>query len=444
MTDPQTSDSMSTKLQRIAARAGRDRKASFRSLAHLVDLPALHRAYGLIQKNRAAGVDGVTRAQYERDLQGNLEMLLRRLKTETYRPLPVRRVYIPKDKGGQRPIGIPTLEDKIVQRAYATTLEVIYEQDFYPCSYGFRRGRGCHDALRALWKGCMDAQVGWILDADIRAFFDTLDHGHLRSFIQRRISDGPIRRMINRWLKAGILEEKQLFYPEAGTPQGGVISPLLANVYLHYVLDEWFHQVVKPRMRGRAFLIRYADDLVIGFEREDDARRVFDVLPKRFERYGLRLHPEKTRLVPFRRPGTRTGEERPGTFDFLGLTHYWGKARNQQWVVRRKTAKGRLSRTLRAIHRWCKQNRHQPVALQHATLRRKLLGHYAYYGITGNYRCLSVVWDRTQRTWHQWLSRRSDRGMTWERFRAFSIRYPLPVPRVVHSVYRPVTGRANR
>ncbi len=444
MTDPQTSDPMSTKLQRIAARARRDRMASFRSLAHLVDLPALHRAYGAIQKNRAPGVDGVTRAQYERDLQGNLETLLRRLKTETYRPPPVRRVYIPKDKGGKRPIGIPTLEDKIVQRAYATTLEVIYEQDFYPCSYGFRRGRGCHGALRALWKSCMDAQVGWILDADIRGFFDTLDHGHLRSFIRRRISDGPMRRMINRWLKAGILEKKQLFYPEAGTPQGGVISPLLANVYLHYVLDEWFHQVVKPRMRGRAFLIRYADDLVIGFEREDDARRVFDVLPKRFERFGLRLHPEKTRLVPFRKPRTRTGEERPGTFDFLGLTHYWGKARNQQWVIKRKTAKGRLSRTLRVIHQWCKQNRHQPVAFQYATLCRKLLGHYAYYGITGNYRCLSVVWDRTQRIWHRWLSRRNNRGMTWERFRAFSILHPLPAPRVVHSVYRPVSGRANR
>jgi group II intron reverse transcriptase/maturase len=319
---------VSTRQQRLAELAQQAPQLGFTTLNHYLDLPWLLEAYRRTRKDGAAGVDGQTAADYEADLRGNLQGLVDRAKSGTYRAPPVRRVHIPKGTGGNetRPLGIPTFEDKVLQRAAVMVLEAIYEQDFYPCSYGFRPGRSAHQALRDLWQQTMQTGGGWVLDVDIRKFFDTLDHAQLRNLLRRRVRDGVLLRLIDKWLGAGVLEAGSLSYPEAGTPQGGVISPLLANVYLHYVLDEWFEREVKPRLRGRAFLIRYADDFVIGFTDESDARRVLEVLPKRFGKYGLTLHPAKTRLVPFRRPPQRPtpgarAQERPGTFDFLGFTH---------------------------------------------------------------------------------------------------------------------------
>jgi group II intron reverse transcriptase/maturase len=336
------------------------------------------------------------------------------------------------------------LEDKILQRAVVMVLEAVYEQDFRDCSYGFRPGRSAQQALDALWQQTMKMGGGWVLEVDIRKFFDTLDHAHLRELLRRRIRDGVLLRLIDKWLKAGVLEEGVLTYPTTGSPQGGVISPLLANVYLHYVLDVWFAVEVQPRLQGRAFLIRYADDFVMVFGREEDARRVLEVLPKRFGKYGLTLHPDKTRLVAFRPPGSSApggpGEDcSPGTFDLLGFTHYWGRSRQGQWVVKRRTTTSRLRRALTTIADWCRRNRHKPIEEQQQTLGQKLRGHFAYYGITGNGGALRRFRDGVVRLWRKWLSRRT-RGdpFSWDRFNLLLRQYPLPAAVVVHSVYRRV------
>jgi len=424
--------------------AKRSPQMGFTSLAYLMDIDWLREAFHRTRKDGAPGVDGQTWSSYAENLEANLQSLLDRAKSGTYRAPPVRRVHIPKagSRNETRPIGIPTLEDKVLQRAVVMLLEPIYEQDFHDGSFGFRRGRSAHQALEALWKQTTDNGGGWILEVDIRKFFDTLDHAHLRGFLQRRVRDGVLKRLIGKWLKAGVLEEGQVHYPEDGTPQGGVVSPLLANVYLHYVLDEWFEQEVKPRLRGRAYLIRYADDFVIVFTREDDARRVLEVLPKRFGRYGLALHPDKTRLLPFRPPcWGRQGEggdepSPPGSFRFLGFTHYWGRSRRGCWVVKRKTSPPRLSRAIRSIALWCRQHRHRRVSEQHGILSQKVRGHYAYYGITGNGPALSGFLRAVERCWHKWLNRRNrERSLTWVVFCRLLACYPLPPVKVVHSVY---------
>jgi group II intron reverse transcriptase/maturase len=400
----------------------------------------LREAYRRTRKDGAPGVDGQMAAPYEEKLEENLQSLLDRFKSGRYKAPPVRRVYIPKgnDPSKTRPIGVPTFEDKILQRAVAMVLEAVYEQDFLDCSYGFRPGRSAHQAIRILREGLMEMNGGWVLEADIEGFYDNLDPRQLRSFLDQRVRDGVLRRTIDKWLSAGVLEEGKLSRPETGTPQGGVISPLLSNIYLHKVLDEWFEETVKPRLHGPAFLVRFADDFVLVFQLERDARRVLDVLPKRFDRYGLRLHPDKTRLLCFQRP--RKGEperaqshEAPRSFDFLGFTHYWEKSRQGHWVVKRKTASDRSTRFLRKLNLWCQGNRHAPLALQHAQLLRKLRGHYGYYGITGNSKALGSVHYWVTRTWRKWLSRRSrTSNLTWERFNLLLERYPLPNPRICH------------
>jgi group II intron reverse transcriptase/maturase len=430
------------KQQRIAELAKRSPQMGFTSLAYLMDIDWLIAAFHRTRKDGAPGVDGQTWFDYERNLEENLQSLLDRAKSGTYRAPPVRRVYIPK--GGSntefRPIGIPTLEDKVLQRAVVMLLEPIYEQDFDVGSYGFRPGRSAHDALDDLRKQTMDSSGGWILEVDIRKFFDTLDHAYLREFLQLRVRDGVLKRLIGKWLKAGVMEAGSVSYPDAGSPQGGVISPLLANVFLHYVLDTWFRQEVQPRLRGCAHLIRYADDFVILFRHEDDARRVMEVLPKRFGKYGLTLHPDKTRLISFRRPPRKAGggidnrDDQPGTFDFLGFTHYWGRTRRGGWAVKRQTAAKRLSRAVRSIAQWCRSNRHLPVCEQHAKLSQKVRGHYAYYGIPCNMRMLTGFLRAACRAWRQWLDRRNrQRDMTWDRFYRLLSRYCLPPPRIVHS-----------
>ena len=429
---------VSTKQQRIARLAREHPHRSFVSLAHHIDEDWLSEAFRRTRKDGAAGVDGQTAQEYARDLEGNLADLLDRAKSGTYRAPAVRRRHIPKgSKGETRPIGIPTFEDKVLQRAVVMLLEPIYEQDFLDCSYGFRPGRSQHDALQVLWRGIQWMGGCWLLDVDVSKYFDTLDRGRLREFLAKRVSDGVIRRLIDKWLKAGVWEDGKTWFPGEGTPQGGVISPLLSNLYLHEVLDVWFAEIVKPRLRGRAFLVRFADDFVLGFEYESDARRVWEVLPKRFAKYGLTIHPEKTRLVRFQRPAPSGRSETPRqTFNFLGFTHYWGRSRRGKWVVRRKTAKDRLSRSLKRISHWCRKHRHLKVAEQQRHLRLKVVGHYQYYGITGNAKCLGQFRYEVSRIWRKWLNRRDrSRQMTWERFGQFLAHYPLPPVRVYRSIY---------
>ncbi len=447
--DAQTFDRVLTKQHRIAQLARLGPQTSFTALAHHIDLDWLRVAYDQVRKDAAPGVDQETAASYSIDLMNNLQSLLDRAKSGRYKAPPVRRVHIPKGPGGKtRPIGIPTFEDKVLQRAVAMVLEAVYEQDFMDCSYGFRPGRSAHQALESFYEQCKSIRVSWVLEVDIQGFFDALDHAHLREFLKRRVRDGVLVRLIGKWLKAGILEDGCLHRPTSGTPQGGVISPILANLYLHYVLDEWYDQVVKSHLRGGTFIIRYADDFVIGFTNEDDARKVMAVLPKRFGKYGLKLHPEKTRLVRFNRP-PRKGEQPdgsgPGTFDFLGFTHYWGRSWRGYWVVKRKTASNRLSRSLKGISKWCRVNRHLRVCEQHVQLARKMRGHYAYYGITGNGVSLERYWEGVKRIWKKWLGRRSQKSyFGWPTFVRLLDRYPLPKPVVVHSVYRSQRNHDSR
>jgi RNA-directed DNA polymerase len=432
-------ESVSTRLQRIAQLAQEDRSRSLVSLAHHIDLDLLREAYGRTRKDGAPGIDGQTAAEYEEKLEENLQSLLDRLKSGRYVAPPVRRVYIPKgnDPTKKRPIGVPTFEDKVLQRAVAMVLEAVYEQDFLDCSYGCRPGRSVHQAIGALWKGLMSMGGGWVLEVDIQSYYDTLDHGHLRSFLDQRVRDGVIRRSIDKWLKAGVMEEGNLRHPTTGTPQGGVISPLLSNIYLHEVLDVWFATAVKPRLAGAAFVIRYVDDIVLVFQLESDARRVLEVLPKRFGRYGLSLHPDKTRLVCFE-PPRGASQGRPGgprSFDLLGFTHYWERSRRGPWVVKRKTASNRFTRSLRRIEQWCRTNRHASLDWQHGQLQRKLRGHDEFYGITGNSKALSSLRHWVKRIWRKWLSRRSrDSAIKWAQFNLLLKRHPLPNPKICHQV----------
>ena len=438
---------VSSKLQEIAKQAVEHPERVFTTLAHHINVELLYMAFMRTSQSSGSGVDGVTAKEYEANLSENLEELHERLKSGSYRAMPVERVWLEKPDGGQRPIGKPVLEDKIVQRAVVMLLEQIYEQDFYDFSYGFRRGRNPHQALKSLRQNCMMANVQWIIGADISGFFDAIDHKHLRDLIRRRMNDGSVIRLIGRWLHAGVLEEGKLSHPEAGTPQGGVISPLLANIYLHYVLDDWFVKDVQPLMKGRTFLIRFADDFIIGCEREDDAKRLMEVLSKRFARFALTIHSEKSKLVEFGEPAgpryrSREGaskngqspESEKGTFDFLGFTHYWARTRTGQWVIKRRTARKRLRRTVKAIWAWCKAHRHDSMTSQYRTLVQKLRGHFQYYGVRCNYDALMKVFKRARRAWFYWINkRRRHRDYNWEEFdQLLETVFKFPKPRIIH------------
>lgn len=435
MEGTQSSQPISTKLLRIAEAARQHPERAFTTLAHHIDLAWLREAYRRTNKDGASGIDGQTAEQYASKLEENLQSLLGRFKTGQYRAPAVRRVHIPKGDGKKtRPIGVPTFEDKVRKRAVVMVLEAIYEQDFLDCSYGFRSGRSAHQALEAVRGATMPVGGGWVLEVDIAAFFDTLDPEVLQEIVRRRVRDGVLLRMIGKWLNAGVQEQGSITYSELGTPQGGVISPLLANVYLNEVMDQWFAKQVRPRMRGRCRLVRYADDMVLAFEREDDARRVLEVLPKRLGRYGLKLHPDKTRVVDFRRPGRGMPPGRkPQTFDFLGFTHYWGKTRRGANAVKQKTAKDRFSRSLRRIRQWCREHRHDSLRAQQQALARKLRGYYGYFGIAWNYPALEKFYRGVRAAWRKWLSRRSDTAyISWANMMKLLERFPLPQPRIVH------------
>lgn len=402
------------------------------TLFHHVDEVMLYEAYHLVRKDGARGVDETSGAQYAEHLKDNIKELHQRLKEKRYRAPMVRRARIPKADGGERVLGIPTFEDKIVQKAVAILLEQVYEQDFLDCSYGYRPNRNAHQALSALRQKCIENNVQWILDADIKAYFDTIPHALLQEVVKKRVNDGNIISLIGKWLHTGVVEFGEVSYPEAGTPQGGVISPLLANIYLHEVLDIWFTQEVQPRLTGRAFLVRYADDFVIGFEHEEDARRVYEVLPKRFAKYGLNIHPDKTRLRRYGRP--KRDDHDSNTFDFLGFTHYWGKSRQGHWVIKRKTARKRLRRTLKAIWAWCKAHRHDDERKQYRTLCRKLSGHYQYFALRCNYAAINTVYDQLRKIWKYWMSRRSNESaINWQDWQSFLERFPLPQPHILHA-----------
>ena len=430
------SEAVSTRLERIAKLARDMPGVALKTLAHHIDIEWMHEAYRRTRKDGAKGVDEQTAEEFASNLERNLQALLARAKDGTYRAPPVRRVHIPKGNGETRPIGIPTFEDKVLQRAVAMVLEAVYEQSFLDCSYGFRPRRSAHQALEVLDRTLMTMRGGWVLEVDIRKFFDTVDHRHVQEILRQRICDGVIVRLVGKWLNAGVQEAGVLSYPEAGTPQGGVISPLLANIYLHTVLDEWFEREVRSRLRGEAKLVRYADDAVIVFAHEADARRVLEVLPKRLGRFGLELHPDKTRLVEFGRPQHRDDDEPrggPGTFDLLGFTHFWGLSRKGSWVVKRRTAKDRFSRSVRRVYEWLRSKMHHAIREYWPTLVKKIKGHYQYYGIAGNAERIAAFYQAVRRRWQKVLGRRSQRSrMNWGRMALLLRRYPLPPPRVVH------------
>ena len=430
------SPTVTPKLQRIAAQAARDPDRVFTTLAYLIDEDFLREAYRQTSKASAAGIDGVTAQAYAERLDENLRDLHERLRSGRYQAAPVERVWIEKDDGRQRPIGKPTFEDKIVQRAVAMLLEAIYEQDFWDCSYGFRPGRSPHDALHELRERCMTEGIGWIVDADVSGYFDSIDRTRLREVLRQRVNDGRILRLIGKWLRAGVMEDGVLSHPETGVVQGGTISPVLANIFLHHVLDEWFEHEVRPRMQGRCFLLRFADDFVIGCEVEADARKILAVLPKRFARFGLSIHPTKTALIAFRKPEVhQRADTGNGTFDFLGLTHYWTQSRRGFGVIKRRTARKRLRRTKQSLWRWCRTNRHAPLKYQYQMLCLKLRGHFRYYGLRGNLRLLEEVRRYAEKAWRYWLSRRSSTSaIGWEKFQQLLQTYVLPTPKIVHNI----------
>jgi group II intron reverse transcriptase/maturase len=440
MSDAWISENMSPELLKVVERARREPEARFHSLAHLIDVPALERSYRGQRKNAAAGVDGVTKERYGEALSAKLSDLHERMKTMRYRHRPLRRVYVPKGPNQTRPIGVSVFEDKIVQDALREVLEAVYEQDFLECSHGFRPKRRAHDAVRALDRAVHQGKVNWVLEADIVSFFDSLDRTKLKEMLQVRIADGSLLRLIGKCLHVGVLEGEEYHEPEDGTTQGSVLSPLLGNVYLHYTLDVWFEREVKPQLQGAATLIRYADDFVIAMERSEEAQQVMGMLRERLGQYGLTLHPQKTRLVEFGRPSANHRGKAAGTFDFLGFTFYWGQGRWGTWRMRCKTRHVRLRGAIHALAEWCRGHRHRPIKEQHAALKRRLVGHFNYFGVNGNFRSLSCLVEQTKRVWFKWLRRRGQRRpLSWERFGSLLKRYPLPKPRITVRIWASAT-----
>jgi len=426
----------SSALERVREVARRDKEARFTALLHHVSLGRLRAAYWAIRPQAAPGVDGVTWADYGQNLETNISDLHVRVQVGRYRAKPSRRVHIPKADGRQRPLGIASLEDKIVQRAVVEVLNAVYEVDFRGFSYGFRPGRGPHDALDALAVGISHRRVNWVLDADIRDFFGQLDHSWLRKFLGHRIADKRILRLIDKWLAAGVIEDGTWSQTVEGSPQGASVSPLLANVYLHYVLDLWADWWRRRHAHGDVIIVRWADDFIVGFEHEQDARRFLDELRERLARFGLELHPDKTRLIEFGRYAAerrRTrGLGKPETFNFLGFTHICAKSRNGRFWLKRITVSKRMRAKLKAVNDQLKRRRHLPVPVQGRWLRSVVQGHLAYYAVPGNTDAVTAFRFHLTRHWFTALRRRSQRKrLNWERMRRIMNRW-LPEVRVMH------------
>ena len=436
MRDTQKSPIISAAIRQIAEQARNEPTKVFISLAHRMDVDFLTEAYRRVRKDGAPGLSGVTAKEYARNLTENLTDLHRRLKDQQYVAPPIKRVWIDKDGGKKRPIGLTEFEDKIVQKAVAMLLGAVYEQDFYAFSHGFREGHSAHQALKEIRDQSMGNGINWLIDADISGFFDNIDKAKLREIIKLRVNDGGLLRLIGKWLNAGVVEEEILSYSEKGTPQGGVISPVLANICLHHVLDEWFTKEVKPRMNGHCFIVRFADDFIIGCQNEEDAKRIMSVLPKRFDRFGLTIHPEKTKMIPFGKPASRKDVRKgEATFEFLGFTHYWARSRNGYWVIKRKTARKKVRKAIVAMRTWCRNNRHKPLLWQYHILASKMRGHFQYFGVRCNMRSMEAVRHLVIRGWRYWLSRRSHKSaIPWEKFEKLLKICPLPTPKIVHNV----------
>jgi RNA-directed DNA polymerase len=423
-------------LDRVRRGAQQDREARFTALLHHVDVDRLRAAYRAIRPDAAPGVDGETWRSYGQQLEEGLHDLHGRLQRGAYRAKPTRRAYIPKADGRLRPLGIAALEDKIVQRAVVEVLNAIYETDFRGFSYGFRPGRSQHHALDALATGILRKKVGWVLDADISDFFTKLDQSWLLKFIEHRVADKRVLRLIQKWLRAGVIEDGAWTASEEGSPQGASISPLLANVYLHYVLDLWAQQWRRRHAHGEMIIVRYGDDFVAGFEHRSDAERFHSDLRERFASFALELHPEKTRLIEFGRFAARNraarGLGRPETFDFLGFTHACAKTKKGRFALKRKTIAKRLARKLREVKLALLQRRHLPVPEQGSWLASVVRGHLAYYAVPGNIDAVSAFRTQAIRHWHRALKRRSQRHrLDWERMNRLSIRW-LPPARIMH------------
>ena len=434
--DTWRSPTVTAKLQRLAAQAARDSQRGFTTLAHRIDVDFLHEAYRHTRKSSAAGRDGVTAKQDAEHLDENLRDRHERLHRGRYQAAPVERVWIEKEDGGQRPIGKPAFEDKMVQRAVGMLLEAIYEQDFHDCSSGLRPGRRPHQALHALRERCRQEGIGWSVDAAVSGYFDSLDRTQRRAVVRKRVNDGRGMRLIGKWLRAGVMEDGVMPHPARGVVQGGVLSPGLATVVLPHVLDEWFAREVRPRLKGRSFLIRFADAFCIGCELEVDARKIMAVLPTRFARLGLTLHPEKTALMAFGKPAARQASAHGnGTFEFFGLPHSWAKSRRGVGVIKRRTARKRLRRSKKAWWRWCRANRHAPVTSQYQRLCLKRRGHLRYYGIRGNFRLLEAVRRYAEKAWWYWRRRRrSKSALSGAQCQRLLQPYVLPTPQIVHNI----------
>jgi len=427
-------------IQIIALKAREVPKCKFTSLMHLLTEEFLKECFRELKRNKSPGIDGVTVNEYEEQLDKNAAYLVARLKAKQYKPKPVKRVYIPKPNGDKRPLGIPAVEDKIVQMAIKKILEAIFEPDFIDTSYGFRPNRNCHDALKQIDKIIMNYPVNFIVDMDISKFFDTVNHKCLMEFLRQRIVDSNLLQLISRFLKSGIMEEGIYFETDQGTPQGGILSPVLANVYLHYVLDSWFETEVIPQLNGFAQLVRYADDFVVCFENEKEARIFGIALRQRMSKFGLTISEEKSKIIEFGRLTCQMAKKygfKCETFDFLGFTHFCDKTRRDKFKLGRKTSRKKFTQKMKDTNLWLKSIRNR-IELKELwkLLGIKLLGHYQYYGMSGNFRLLRNFYDHTVKLAFKWINRRSQRkSYNWDKFHNFIQFNPIPKPKIYHSLY---------
>jgi group II intron reverse transcriptase/maturase len=423
---------MSTIELQIAERAIKHKGEALHSLNQFIDEALLERSYKQLNKNSSSGVDGENWYEFGIEAKERIPELLRKFKTGEYKAPKIRRAYIPKGEGAKRPLGIPTIEDKVLQAGVRSVLDPIYEKEFKDFSYGFRPKRSAHQAIDYMTRKVTFGRIRYIIDADLKNYFGSIPHDLLREFIARRVNDGVIRKMIDKWMKAGILEDGQISYPTEGTPQGGIISPLLSNIYLHYVLDEWFSGQIQPLLKGHSFLVRYADDFILGFSDKQEAMRVMEVLPKRIGKYKLNLHPDKTKLIDLECESGK-GER---SFDFLGFTHYKSKGRKGKPVMKRKTSSKKLTKAITQTDEWIKENRYRGLKELITELNVKMRGHYNYYGITFNNRGITYFYMQIRRSLHKWLNRRGGKTVwTWEKFILFIDHwFPLLRPKLYHGI----------
>lgn len=422
---------MSTKELQIAERSRKHKQEGLTNLHQFIDEEMLEESYRSLNKTSSPGVDGKDWHNYGVESENRIPELLVEFKSGKYKAPPIRRAYIPKGKTGKRAIGIPTIEDKILQNSVRRVLTPIYEEEFKDFSYGYRSGYSAHQAIEHMFKEVSFKGMHYIIDADIKNYFGSINHSILREFLDHRVKDGVIRKAIDKWLKAGVLEDEQIIYSREGTSQGGLISPLLSNIYLHYVLDEWFSEEIQPLLSGKSFIVRYADDFVLGFEKSSDAERVMKVLPKRFGKYKLELHLKKTKLVNLK---SKRGEGNR-SFDFLGFTHYLGKSRKGKAILKRKTSSKKLTAAIVKIEYWIKQNRDRKLKELVSELNVRLRGHYNYYGITFNSKGIISYYEQVKRSLHKWLNRRGGKSVwNWDRFNKLIKEWiPLKEPKIYHS-----------